>query len=402
MSKKILKVAFQILFVLLFISISSYALLAAYGYQVDVLKQNIVKTSIIDLANTYNDVKVYLNNKQVAEKLPFQIKSIDPGEHYLLIIKEGFIPWQRKVEVGLNVVTKINDIMLIPENFDIYNKNFEIGFEYDFFISSNKWILFISKKNNKIHAYKLNENGSFLIDTLNINLDKDYVFSFAGDEHLVYQYKQNLTMLNLSDKSMVNISVPDEFANFRLAMSPSLKGYYINDGNLYSAEIDDNGEINEIKLLSRDINFKNSNFDIIDMDSGILLISNGGLFYIENGLLEQIDSGVIEMPDMYEGTQKIIYVKNSHEIIMFDLNNKSRYFLGRFGAKIDFLSWFTDDGHILIGKDGMLNVCDFSFSNCPRLPEVSHDEDVFSGIKANQFVVISNNLINSYTYKKPE
>jgi hypothetical protein len=396
--KKILKVVFQVLFVLLFISISSYALLTAYGYQVDLLKQNIVKTSIIDLANTIEEAKVYYNNELVAEKTPFQIKNVEPGSHYLLVLKDGYKPWQRKVEVELNVVTKINDILLMPISYDKYGKNFDLGFTYDTYLSNRKWILFISKSNNKIHAYKMNADGSFLIDTINISLDKDYTFSFAGDDNLVYKYKDKLSMLNLSDKTILNATIPDEFKYFRLAFSPSLKGFYVNAGGFYSADIDNKGSINEITLLTEDVSFIKGEFDLTNFGGHSFVLSQGVLFDYYDNKIQKIDTNVSELPYFTASNGEIIYVKNYHEIIKYKLEDRNREFIGRFDIKIDFLSWFFDNKHFYLKTEKNIKVCDFSFENCAELITVTGDDKIIAGSNDNQFAVLTKNQIVSYTY----
>ena len=401
MGKKIMKVVFQVFGVFLFISISSYALLAAYGYQIDVLKQNIVKTSIIDLSNPLDEVKVYFNDTLVAEKTPFQIKNIEPGEHTVKISKQGFLPWQKKVKVELNVVSKINDILLLPEKFEIYGKNFDLGFDYDSVINNNQWILFISYKNNKIHAYKLNENGSFLIDSLNIKLNKNYNFSFAGDDNLVYQDKNMLTMLNLSDKSIMNVAVPDEFENFRLAFSPSLKGFYINGGNLYSADIDDDGAFKEIILLSEDKVFKTEGFEIENFINRNLILTDSSLYLYDGSAVKLLDKDVSGNPEFYSNGNELLFIKNWHEIIRYNIVDSSEYFIGRLGQKVDQVAWFADNNHLLIKTGKELSVCDFTFTNCRQILNITDDDMIIPGLKETQFVMISKNQIVSYTYKVP-
>jgi len=397
-----MKVVFQIFGVLLFISISTYALLAAYGYQIDVLKQNIVKTSIIDLSNSLNEVNVYFDEELVARQTPYQIKNVEPGEHTVKLLKEGFLPWQKRMDVELNIVTKINDILLLPEKFDIYGKNFDLGFEYDSVVNNNKWILFISNKNNKIHAYKLNENGSFLIDSLNIKLDKNYNFFFANDDNLVYEDKNKLTMLNLSDKSMMNIVVPDEFENFRLAFSPSLKGFYINGGILYSADIDNDGAFQEITLLSEDKVFQSEGFSIKSFLDRNLILAGGSLYLYENAAVKPIDINISEDPKIYSNGNEFLLLKNQHEIIKYSIPDKEGYFIGRLGEKVDQIAWFADNKHILIKTGTGLNVCDFLFANCRQILNISGEDMVIPGLNENQFVIVSKNQIVSYTYKIPD
>lgn len=101
----------------LFCTISFYALFLAYGYQYDVKNLDVRKTSIIDLNSKVSDVDVFLNEKSVYRgNLPYQIKDVVPGTFKLLIQKSGFLPWKKVLQVKADFVSKITDILLVPED----------------------------------------------------------------------------------------------------------------------------------------------------------------------------------------------------------------------------------------------------------------------------------------------
>lgn len=104
--------------ILAFCAVSAYALFLAYGYNLDLQHRNIEKTSIIDLASRYSELRVYMDDKLIGNSLPLQIKDLVAGFYHLTVQKSGYLPWNRQLQVRTDLVTKVDDLVLVPEHAD--------------------------------------------------------------------------------------------------------------------------------------------------------------------------------------------------------------------------------------------------------------------------------------------
>ncbi|MFA5160500.1 MAG: hypothetical protein WC484_08375, partial [Candidatus Omnitrophota bacterium] len=114
MPKKIGYYMWRISTLILYIIVSGLTLFFAYGYRYDFQKSNVQKTSIIDIVGEEQPAVITLDGVSQAQVIPAQIKNVLPGIHLLSVAEDGFLPWQREIEVAADLVSIVDDIYLVP------------------------------------------------------------------------------------------------------------------------------------------------------------------------------------------------------------------------------------------------------------------------------------------------
>lgn len=375
MRKKLLKIVLHITGVTVFIFATAYALLAAYGYQIDLLHQNFVKTSIIDLSNEIKNIQVYFDDTQIAKKIPYQIKNVKPGEHELKITKEGYKTWQKIVNVSEDVVTKIEDILLIPQDLEIFKQNYQIDLEYNDYILNKNYLVLISRDKNEIYLNKILDKNISLIETLSIDLENTEI-SFIDYHRLLLDYGDNLEIIDLRTSASTKIIIPDEFSSFKIAYTPYLRGYYLNEGNLYSVEIDEEGIFQEIKRYELEEQKSFEELNIISSYDNILFLCDDYLYIAENNYLTLIDKNIAWVPSISSDGVSIVYLNDKNEIYTYDIYESEKQLIARFIDKIHLVKWHNESKHIYLIKNSNLLICDLEFSNCNKLLEIPDLENL--------------------------
>lgn len=374
--KKILKVALHVFGVLLFVFATSCALLAAYGYQIDLLHRNIVKTSIIDLIGEYSDVSIYSNGEQVASNLPYQIKNIQPDSYKVDIKSEKFHDWKRTVKVVEDFVTIIDDIYLIPENLEPFTNSEKFDFVYDDVVFNGQIIVFVNNERGFLHKFNLGNSdmNEFKTITLLNKFSYEKLYS-VGSRYLAFDDGEVINLLDLSSDRFIEILVPDEFTHFNLGYASSLQGIYKNNGALFSVDINEEGVFNEITLIAKRLQTQEVN---VYSDSNFIFVKiDDDLYEYRDHLLTLIASDVISEPHVSPFGNEILYLSNQGEIYVYSFETLEDNLIGRFAKKIDYLAWLFDGKHIFILQDGNLLLCDLTMDNCPILVSGISPENIY-------------------------
>lgn len=389
MFKKILKIVLHIFGVLLFVFATAYALLAAYGYQIDLLHQNITKTSIIDVATKLKEITIELDDTVVAEKAPYQINKVKPGIHKISIKKEGFNTWSKNLIVTEDVVTILNNILLIPLDLEPYTYLIEHDIIYNEILINSEYIIFVSNVANEILIYQIDNKKLIKKDTINLIL-KNRVLYFIDNHRLGIKDKENLFIIDLRDKETLNIVIPDEFDNFTVAYTPELTGYYLNTDTIYKVNINEDGSFNEISALiyatSCDERLK-----IISSYDHSYLQCNKSLYdlYDEESIL--IEDSLKITPKLAQNGINLLYLNEEGELVSYNLYLREKDLLGRFYGVINDIYWHSDSDHIILERTDKIEICDLDFLNCNKLLDIRKDSRLFINEKTSEFIYELNN-----------
>lgn len=87
-------------------SIAGLAVFFAKGYRVSPSTGTIAGTGIISVKSTPDQASVYLDN-HLTSVTDGPINSLQPGEYTVRIVKEGYIPWEKKVAVSEGLVSQV-------------------------------------------------------------------------------------------------------------------------------------------------------------------------------------------------------------------------------------------------------------------------------------------------------
>src|SRR5258708_33078786 len=95
-----------IITILIIIAIAAGAAFLANGYRFSPKTGNISGTGILSITSVPDQASVFLDG-HLTTATNTNINSLIPKEYDVKIVKEGFIPWEKKVEVHEGLVTQI-------------------------------------------------------------------------------------------------------------------------------------------------------------------------------------------------------------------------------------------------------------------------------------------------------
>lgn len=189
-TRRIIFYIFLLFFIILVPSIIFYAL----GYTFDFGKKEIVSTGGIYLKSFPDNAEIYINNNPEGKTNKF-VKRLIPRTYEIKITKDNYHPWQKELKVKPELVTKAEDILLIPFN----PKIFLLTTESEEYISFFREPYSLTKITEIIK--KKSKNSIFNIDNLNLNPDKDKLY-FLSNNNL---YSLELDKNNIENSVLSNI-----------------------------------------------------------------------------------------------------------------------------------------------------------------------------------------------------
>ncbi|MBI4091511.1 PEGA domain-containing protein, partial [candidate division WWE3 bacterium] len=81
------------------------------GYRVDVKKREVTSTGMIAIKSIPDGAQVYLEGL-LTTATNGTITSVTPGTHHLKVVKNGFVSWEKEVEVFEQLVTDITAVLI--------------------------------------------------------------------------------------------------------------------------------------------------------------------------------------------------------------------------------------------------------------------------------------------------
>ncbi len=319
MTKKTRTILF-ILCVILFLLAAPVVILYLQGYRIDFNPASNGKM-LTQTGGFYFKVwpqksaEIYLDDK-LKQKTDFffgttLIKNLLPKSYKITIKKEGYLPWEKTLQITEKMVTEAKNITLIPENlnFSVLVKNID-----DYFFSPDGKEI-ILKKNDK--------NGWYL--TL-FNLEKNVESVLVENKKLSLLKNADFLDLNWSPdlkRIILEASIGEEEKYFLLELENPLPLSPVSLDFLAGAEKFSFNSQNaqEIFFLKNGSFFK-ANYKTKEISKPILSdlityeISNGDIFYLDS-------SGFLQKSDFLGKNQ----IKINSEMFPFQEETKYQIFL---------------------------------------------------------------------------
>ena len=237
-----------ILCVLIFIISAPVINLYISGYRLT-SDFKIIKTGGIYVYSSLNEVKIYLNSEYKKQTGIIQsgifLQNLNPGKYTILAAKDGFWPWQKKIEVKEELVAELHPVLVAqnPEGETILR-----GMFVKLYYSPFQKILALAEKNKK-GFYKIN----FYLPDENLFLNP------LNSVTLAQTFFKNPPRLFWKENSVALISEPD------LKKEPSITiNFDLNSQNFEAKKMPKNEETETLTLPDDFKNFKSSemkNFD---------------------------------------------------------------------------------------------------------------------------------------------
>ena len=105
-----LKIRFTLvaLGVLIFVLITPALVLYARGFKYDFSKMQVVKTGTLVVESEPRDATISLGDRQIKNKTPLNIRFLLPGDYEVIISKDGYQTWSKRLSIQPQFVTWAN------------------------------------------------------------------------------------------------------------------------------------------------------------------------------------------------------------------------------------------------------------------------------------------------------
>jgi len=210
------KIFFHVSSITFFLFISIYAVLTAYGYKVDLDQMEFVSTSVLSIStiqdNNLGEVRIWLDHELISQQSPFLIRDIKSGVYSLLIEKNGFLDWEKEIDLTSDFVVDLHNIFLIPKNYQSLSE----------LVMSNVQTFAVSPNSDQLVVLHKEEALVSLFNLINQDF-KSYKIPFIAK---VVKWKKDNTILIKGYSSQE--FVLSEFVLENLKLESMMTGFFKN------------------------------------------------------------------------------------------------------------------------------------------------------------------------------
>ena len=320
---------------ILFIALTPILVFHLWGYRWNMKEKKIIQTGALILQSTPSNADIYLNAKlQKKQSLPMieslknfiGFNGIAPGECEILLSKNGYYSWTKKLKIEPGLITKAENIVLLPENPRAIN------------LISRKTQNFIFSPDKKTAVYKIsgienngiwtvnleNKTETQIVFNNNINFESaqnyfDLKWDYSSQKFLFAAANKNKKELFIADIKKPNklislsgiISPNIKFKNIEWHPHNNNKFFYLKNGDLW--------EINYLDKTLNNLNIKNVLGWTVGKNAIYWIQEPTGIFYKSNlDGKNKKQMTINHLPDISEKTiEKIIVSDEEKFAIMY-------------------------------------------------------------------------------------
>lgn len=401
MTQKTRSILFYI-FILCFVSITPLVWLYAAGYQIGT-NLKFQKTGILVIKTTPKSANIYLDKikgaNSVADLLfeknyttPAKIKSLLPGEYNVKLEKDGYWPWNKKLNINGGESVYVENVFFFKNNLPIAISNKE----YSKIIPSADKQLLLALGNNGADIINLNNdkiiNLSLATTSPKIIIDSTNSFWLSNSKVIVGNFLFNLENINapinlndaisekflhlqpdLSNSSKIFYQTKNYLASFNLdgtdkpnsiITKQPIANFFVRDNTLYFISQENGSSVFNIfdvngKKSIRKINLPYSNYEFINKNNNLinLLDNDHKLLYLIDplGEIKPILETISNVNKASWIDENILILANDFEIWTFDLRNYQKNLITRIGEEIKNILPFINSYYIFYTTDKTIN-----------------------------------------------
>lgn len=343
--------------------LAGIAIFFAKGYTFSPKERRIVGTGIINITSQPDAASVFIDG-HLTTATNATISSLSPKNYTVRVVKEGFIPWEKSLEVKEGIVTEVK-LTLFPAIPTIYPLTFTTVANPSLSPDGSKLAYIVPAKQGDAAANK--KSGVWVWTTVS---NQPIAFARSSEPH---QIASNITA---------------DFSKAVLRWSPDSKQVLANVGNnnylLESNSSNDNPRditpvlASTIKGWEDDIKAKE-----------VLLVES-----ITDGKLKKIasDSAILKWsPDETKFMARAEKIKEGSKGLVdgmkvYDLEDSKSYDLPPAKAHI----WLPESKHIILVEEGSISIADFDGTNKAVIYAGNFLNDfVFPWPDSSRFVIIN-------------
>lgn len=360
------------IFILAFFIISPIIVLYTNGYRYNFQKGKIEQVGVLFLNSTPTDATLFLNDQPLAKTRPLRLNDLHPNYYTVKAEKDGYISWQKNLEVKSRESTLAYDIVLFKKASPILlEKN-----NTNTFSLSPKNNYLVLERNNEIWLNDLKNEKNTKIATLSSTpLDPQLAWSSDEKYILFSDLKKQASPIIIEASAPTNIFntnniTPGNFSNLSWSTSNDLLGlsnntlfqidftkqtataittdvktFTVNDDGLYLAKNTDtetviyrHSNINLFKPLEEIAKLPLENYTIGEYKNSFLTLQDS------KNEIYLIDLSNIKQPLLrLSGTSahwglgdknNFLYYYDRSELWIFDPKIKKSYLLNRYDENI--------------------------------------------------------------------
>lgn len=414
MNKKTRLIIVIICFILFF-TITPCLIMYSLGYRFNFTDFKIVATGGVyiraEQSGTFVDINSKINKKSSFLSNSVFVQNLLPGEHTILVKKDGYFDYQKNINIKEKEVTKIENITLFKNNISFFNIDDNIKY---FSISKNNNLIFTLKIfNNKNQINILNIDNFSNINTIdwqkkdgdilkiiwpddsskiiiqsttgyfifNINNSSNQVFMLpvlknASSVSFNPQNSNQIFFIENDFLQTINIILQQEKQknNFNhKIIAKNILTYEFNNNELIYLGLDGNinsyniyNESKEIITEAPILLNKNNNYKIFSNNFGLFILENKNLFFFDKNknLFKEFLNNINDLATSPDG-KNILYVKESeiflnhsnYEFLEQNKNEKELKFilLNKFYENISNVFWLNNN-YLILKADNKIKI----------------------------------------------
>ena len=364
---------------------ATVAIYLAKGYTFSTKEKRIVGTGIITVTSVPDAASVYIDG-HLTTATNATISSLEPGEYSVRVIKEGFIPWEKKAQVKVGLVTDLK-ITLFPAIPTIYPLSFT-GVKNPLLSPDGSKLAYIVPSTSSDGS--VNKKAGVWVWTL--KSDQPIAFARGGEPHQIAESK----LINYTD-SILRWS-PDAK---QILATLGNNNYLLDDDGLNSeprditpvlpATLNSWDEDFKTKDAAKFLNIKNPDASKIASGSARLDSAKQAnlkwspdetkFMYTESSVISHQSSDSLKTD-----SEASLKAEDSLKFKVYDLETDAKFDI----PDALMYSWLPDSRHVILVEKEQISIVDFDGSNKAVIYAGKFDNSfVFAWPDSSRLVIIS-------------
>jgi hypothetical protein len=412
----------------LFLIVTISLILWALGYRVDIKNYKISQTGILTLKTNQSSFDVFIDDKKFSSNdNEIVIKSLLPCDYLAKIEKKGFNLWSKNLTIKSQEVTRQENIILFSKSLkkekildDI--SNYKITSDKSIIVATGEQKNKLQKINLKskkvsreiklanIQYFEPNFKGNRILikqgypeeKFITIDLDKKGKINELSREtdkfgQLKWLSKNDQILFLVYNNSLYRTNVDDQPVVFNL-LRPNIVDFEFSDNRIFYIQ-SKNGKLslwqadfalkNQQELIS---NLNPADYQLIPSpDSKNLIlkdIEKEIIYLVKEKKIEKISKDIKDIK--WASDSKKFICHTDFEIWLLKLKNGkiSKNLVSRYSEKINNLSWYSGEHHLIFSLDNKINAVEEGGTNLVELTDFQTDNQIISQIKDEEKITI--------------
>jgi len=386
-------------FIAIFVIGAPILIIYTAGYRYNYKKGSLEKSGALVIKTDPSRAEVFLNNKNINEKTPIRLNNVIPDDYNILLKKDGFYDWTKKLTVKSKETTFAEDVVLFKKS--EAQKIIEQPVNWISFAPNNDYAVFCVTEFEQDYLYLLNlknQKTSLVYNNNQIFVNPEIIwaldnsnFLFKTDSQLIsfpaflpsrYQDLSSLTpaenlsnikwnpknaseFFTLQNNSIIKINVNQN--NYEKFFIPDKQiqiiDFLIKQEKIYIiSKINSKVFLGQYELadkkLVKTLELNNENNYFSQNKTSLLFITDkqNSNFYIINPELDKIlfQKNNIQNTDLNENQNLLL--QTNHELVILNFDNFQEKNITRYSSGLSFATWHKSPNYVFALQDGKISI----------------------------------------------